>query len=185
MNLLEEKLQLLSEEMSHTVYHITDIQSLYSMLTGEGFKLGNVEDSALEKHPVNTEKYKYYMSTARTMNSEYTRGYIADGTGVVIEFDGKKLSERYKGKAVDWYALKKEKFGKYYDEAEDRLYSKEKVIKDIGKYIRAVHMLSYFKNSEQGRYYRMVRSMDRSFPIYLYNKKKELMFRQINKASKV
>jgi hypothetical protein len=185
MNLLEERLQLLSEEITHTVFHATDLSNLYNILASKSFSLSPVSESGLEKHPVNKDKYKFYMSLARSMSSSYTKGFVYAGSGAVIEFDGKKLSQRYRGKAVDWYAMKKEDIGAYYDETEDRLYSKKSTIPDIEKYIKAVHMLAPFKDEKKERSYYRVLEMERSFPIYLYKDKKDMLFVRRNKADKV
>lgn len=189
MNLLEERLSLLIESMSSTVFHATDEHSLYGIVFTNTFKLSTIKDDKLDHNPVNEEKYKYFMSTARTVNSLYTKGFINAGSGAIIELDGAKLSHNYKGKAVDWFAgtERQKQFGNIkYDEAEDRLYSKAPAVPHAQKYIKAVHILAPFGTDKLSHYIdKTIEFEGRKFPIYLYDKKKDMLFVRRERARKV
>jgi len=156
------------------------------MLEINTFFLSQAKYSRLIQQSTNTEKYPYYMSLARTMNSTYIKNsmFLND---VVIEFDGEKLSQNFKGKPVDWFGSIKSKStstskfssNKNY-EAEDRLYSKKEEITNIKKYIKAIHTVRLI-DAEIKR----VKELKDNIPLYIYNNTSDLLSRNKNKAQKL
>ena len=179
-------LELLVENMTTTVYHSSDLESTARMLEQNVFKLRPAKISSLKHNPVNTDTYEYYMSTARTMTSVYMKGNVLAALELVIEFDGEKLSQNYKGKAVDWYAGKDEKtYGSHQDEAEDRLYSKKPTILNIKKYIKAIHILRETAEGTESNFFKDIVNTKRNFPIYVYDNKRDMKFLVRSRAEKL
>ena len=179
-------LELLVENMTTTVYHSSDLESTARMLEQNVFKLRPVKISGLKHNPVNADTYKYYMSTARTMTSVYMKGNVLAALELIIEFDGEKLSQNFKGKAVDWYSGKDERvYGKHQDEAEDRLYSKYPNVSNIKKYIRAIHILRETTEGMEKHYFTDIVQSKRNFPIYVYENKRDMKFLVRSRAEKL
>ena len=182
MKSLEEQLLLLQENITHTVYHASNVIEAVDMLESNYFKLRHVSTSELPYNPVNVMKYPYYMSVARTVTSSFIKGAMSSPFRLIIEFDGEKLSQNYKGKAVDWFANEPKEF--YQDETEDRLYSKKPTIPNIKKYIKAIHVSSTVIK-HRGFYFKKIQHMERNFPIYIYKSSSDMSTLQIKKAERV
>ena len=185
MKSLEEQLLLLQENITHTVYHASNVIEASDMLESNYFKLRHVSSSELPYNPVSVKKYPYYMSVARTVTSTFIKGAMNSSFRLIIEFDGEKLSQNFKGKAVDWYSGKDERvYGKHQDEAEDRLYSKYPNVSNIKKYIRAIHIASSAVKYKE-EYFKKIQHMERNFPIYIYKSSSDMSTLQIKKAERV
>jgi len=193
------KLNTIIESVSSKAYHATSYSALMSILRSDFFALKNSSRSLIKKHPVNIEKYKKYMSLARTMNSAYVISTVESG-GIVIEFDGEKLSHNFKGKPVDFYGdipykerverskkmsggIDKEEYFRYY-EAEDRLYTTKERIRNIKKYIKAIHLV-YRKEAENRGYYKVIKEHSKdgkAFKVYAYDTVEDLLYKRKNKT---
>ena len=96
----------LDEKISSIVYHYTTVQGVDGILTQNKFRLSDnlVPDEDLAPYAVNPDKYKYYMSVARTRVPGYSRisrdSYMRS-LPIRLELDGDKLNTRYKGKPFD------------------------------------------------------------------------------------
>lgn len=204
MNLLELTNEVLSKEiiiesLSPTVYHATKFNVVRAILSNDVAKLSHIKKSGLVYTVVDTKKYPYYLSCARTMNSGYFRKFLLSENLLVLELDGGKLSQNYKGKAVNWFGAMninpRNKVFFYTDEAEDRLYSKNKEIPNFKKYIKAIHSMNIetTKEPESGRIHRVgmeeplrrLKEVAGNIPIYMYNNKKDYLVLRKDKAIKI
>ena len=135
------------------LYHFTNAYNLVAILKDDTWVASNDYDKEL------------YISTTRMRRGDF--GYpteLIDDTNVVrVVFDGRKLNSKFKIKPVDkmkgkWMAIKAnwvepESFDKHFDshqtnvEAEDRVFVNTEKIKDVRKYIKAIHInLSNIEN---------------------------------------
>lgn len=135
----------LDEKISSIVYHYTTVQGFDSILTQNKFRLSDnlLPDEDLAPYAVNPDKYKYYMSVARTRVPGYSRisreSYMRS-LPVRLEMDGDKLNTKYKGKPFDYFkaftqnAIKRNE----YDEYEDRIYHTDMYIPNATSYIKRI-----------------------------------------------
>jgi hypothetical protein len=135
----------LDEKISSIVYHYTTVQGVDGILTQNKFRLSDnlVPDEDLAPYAVNPDKYKYYMSVARTRVPGYSRisrdSYMRS-LPIRLELDGDKLNTRYKGKPFDYFkafiqnAIKRNE----YDEYEDRIYHTDMYIPNATSYIKRI-----------------------------------------------
>lgn len=125
------ELKVVTAGISDVVFHATDANKLISMFKHNELRLSSTDAKEAEKEYSDT-KNTYYLSSARNMESRYVRD-----SDLVIELDGKKLAQNFKGKAVDYWG-----YGIKGTEQEDRIMSKTPVIKNATKYIKAVHVVT-------------------------------------------
>lgn len=197
------KIRALLERVSSKAFHAIDYAKLVKVLKDNEIELDVTNKSRLKNKVVNVEKYPYYLSLARTMNSGYVKGSVDEGSAV-IEFNGDKLSDNFKGKAVDWYGgLSQEErrkktsyyidgekrtddyeFHRYY-EAQDRLYSakKSKII-NVRKYITAIHAV-YSEDAKTRGYYEIIKKKSGGAPLYLYATTQDLLSMKKSKLKKI
>lgn len=129
----ESKLHLLTD----IVYHYTSLKNAYKITSTDTMHLQSALGGSADNM---NRKELYYLSTTREKNSNFGYAYKFKNSGVRIEFDEQKLSQRFKGQAIDYWG---DSMGKqsYYDgsrgddfetkqrhtssEAEDRLFSNQ------------------------------------------------------------
>lgn len=85
--------------LSTVLFHMTDVRAALQILQKNRFELKPSEGTAAEG-VTQDGKPSYYLSCARSRRSDYFTGSTS---GVVLELDGGKLGQRYKGKAVDYW----------------------------------------------------------------------------------
>ena len=128
------KLIQLFEAISPVVYHKTTIKNAYNILKEDRFKL--VTSIGVSPEGVLDSKRKkfdsYYMSTARVRSNTF---FDYEYSTVVFNLNGRKLSQRYHGKPVNYWGADMFKF-----ESEDRIYSSNPYIKPASKYIEEIHV---------------------------------------------
>jgi len=196
------KLKTLLEGFTPQLFHGTSIFNAEDIIKRSTFELSDADDSAATYTKEEKKKYPYYMSFARSMNSGFIKEMVNSEGLVVFEMDGKKLSERFRGKPIDYYQIShqekidrstvKTRNDQYFDaeeffryfEHEDRLYSKKSTIKDIGKYIKAVH-IEPPRNKTAKEEVEKLRKIKRNYPIYLYKTIPDFLNRRFNKAEKI
>lgn len=181
----ESKLpSLLNEALSDNVYHYTTITAGLKIVNSDTMYL----QSALGGVADNTKtKELYYMSLTRQRNSNFGYSYKFQRKGVRIEFDGRKLSQRFKGKPLDYWGASMGKQSYYNNpdqsfdtkqhhtdaESEDRLYSNEPTIYNIHNYIKRIDVIINAENETQVHYaFLMLTSMLRNF-IHVYDNIKD------------
>lgn len=135
----------LDEKISSVAYHYTTVQGFDGIITKNEFRLSDnvLPDEDLAPYAVNPDKYKYYMSVARTRIPGYSR--ISRETymrslPVRLEINGDKLNTKYKGKPFNYFkaftqnAIKRNE----YDEYEDRVYHTDPYIPNATSYIKRI-----------------------------------------------
>ena len=157
----ESKLALLSEALSDEVFHYTSLNT--------GLKIANTDtiylQSALGGSADNTNRKElYYLSLTRQRNVNFGYSYKFRTAGVRIEFDGRKLSQRFKGKAIDYWGSSMGKMSYYNgnrsndldskahhtsNESEDRMFSNEPALYDAHKYIKRIDVIFNPQDKEQ------------------------------------
>ena len=176
---------IIKEGLSDRLYHFTSLQHGFKICRDNVLRL----QSAFAKDADNYDKKrKYYLSCTRIRNSQFGYSRRFSGGGVRIEFDGRELSNRFKGKSINYWNGLGDKFNYYnytrpnYDEilrsydvskfkkenpnyteeelrnfinqnynrssqehvsneSEDRLFSYEPTIEDVGRYIISIDVL--------------------------------------------
>lgn len=130
------ELKIITAGISDVVFHTTP--NVLSILKHNEFRLSSTDAKESEKN-YGDKNRRYYLSTARNMESRYIRD-----NDIVIELDGKKLAQNFKGKTVDYWGedMRNTPSNKNRDyEQEDRVITKKPVIKDAKKYIKAIHVV--------------------------------------------
>jgi len=135
----------LKETLSDIVYHLTYIDNLLEIM-----KSNKLDLTALLGTPADAQfdKELYYFSFSSVKFGGYGQKFPEDNV-VNIVFDGRLLSQRYKGKPVDYWGHEyrqrmlnvghPEGFHKN-DEEEQRLLSNESEIPNAYKYIKEIHI---------------------------------------------
>jgi hypothetical protein len=118
---------ILIESISDVVWHKTSLEAGLNIISQNKFELSiaagpDISDFAGKK--------QYFLSTARQRMGGYS-----ELSNVRFELDGRKLSQRYKGGAVDYWKL-----GPRGSEYEDRLYSDAPAISNAKNYIKRVEL---------------------------------------------
>jgi len=152
--LMESWRKFLKEGITDIVWHKTEEYKFIDILKDDRFMMSGgfskPSESGYGKGKL------YYLSTARTPTSAYFPGRRMNG--VIIKLDGRKLGERLKGHAVDYYAMdygkgtksskkaakvdKENPYGPPDEnfEAEDRVLSDQPYIESASDYMLEVHM---------------------------------------------
>ena len=140
---------ILRESISSIVYHFTDISSLIQILDDDKFRLSVKSDDSENFGPES-----FYLSVSRIKSIKTGYPYSI-GLNVRITLNGDRFNQRYRGKAVDFFAISGEKGAKhrYYDkpgsipyaqentENEDRIFSYEPSISNVWRYIERIDIL--------------------------------------------
>ena len=136
--LIENWKQFLKEGLTDVLYQYRSPQTILKILQKDAF-YPSVGFGTPSEVDVN-KGYKYYLSFARNLRGTYhQQGRMA----AYMVLDGRKLGERFKGGAVDyWQTGAAGEFGAPYKktEAEDRLFTNKPVIKDATQYIESIHV---------------------------------------------
>lgn len=141
---------LLLEGLSPILYYYRNLRGVYNMLKDNYIltSFAQLGDSDAEH-----QKGKfYYVSFSRIKWGGYNRGEFSDRMfGSITVFDGRKLSNTYKGVSVNYWsgwksndietALKN-------DENEDRLITDSGKISNVKKYIKEVHIYVPVNNKD-------------------------------------
>ena len=128
--------EVILEALSDRLYHYTYVGTILDILEKDHF-LPSVAFERPSEEEIG-KNYKYFISFARNLRGTYHKEGRGAGYFVV---NGKKLSQNYKGSAIDyWERAKFDPKATKETEAEDRLYTNKPYVKDAAKYIEAVHI---------------------------------------------
>jgi hypothetical protein len=122
-----------------TLYHNTPFNYISEIIDSNVFICGendeDFKDISRGEIPSIYEKYRYFMSAARTPNNSFARKDTEFSSIVSLELDASKLSDHgYIIKPINFFVSSKKK------ESEDRVLSKKKLINDFGQYIKTFHV---------------------------------------------
>lgn len=139
------KLQHIFEGISPIVFHYTSPHNAYKIISENQFNLSSAFGTDAERMVTDGKKL-YYLSTTRHLLGGFHLGRgIA---GVMLNLDGRKLSNRYSGKPVDYWGDEFRKIEPTKAEAEDRIYHSEPVIENATDYINEVHVYAILDSIE-------------------------------------
>ena len=185
------KLKSIMEGLSPVLYHSTDVQSLFSIVRTDKFRLTLDLGTDVEIEFRKGGKF-YYLSTSRNKSGYFTQNQASGISNAMLVLDGRKLQARYSGTAVNYWSGGGDHALKNH-ELEDRLYSHEQYIPNASKYIKEVHIL-YDESKSFGsanlnhpksfikRTYAKLRR--KGIPVYVYlNKRDYLTNRRDNAIS--
>lgn len=122
--------------LTDVVYHkvslstAVDIVESNKLMTSPAY--GTAPDAAINKG------YLYFVSFMRSPQSGYRRGQSSHA--ILIQFNGRKLNERYAGGPVDYWGPTYRKGDPGVYEMEDRLFTDKEWIPDVHRYITAFHV---------------------------------------------
>lgn len=149
-------IQNLNESLTDVVYHFTSLLSCYKIVSSNTILLQS--SFANDSDNFNT-KQLYYLSTTREKNSNFGYSQRFSKSGARITLNGRKLSQRYKAKPIDYWGASMGK-QKYYKgnysfkekqqhsngESEDRIFSYENSIRNAFDYIERIDILINAQN---------------------------------------
>jgi hypothetical protein len=151
--------RILKESLSDIAYHFTNKMYLVNILKNDEIMFSPALGGSADLN-INRGKYNY-LSTTRSKNSGYVRG------DAKIVLDGKKLNQKYKSIAVDYWGI-----GPRGSEQEDRLISDETSITNFSKYIIAIHVWAS-ENDDKDAQRLMKLCKEMNIPIFFYKDKKD------------
>lgn len=165
------KLTNLFEGLSPVLYHATHAAAAVSILKKDQFFLSASYAKGAEDD-ISHDTKLFYMSTARTRTGGY---HARDSSLILFELDGRKLSARFYGRAVDYWGPDFRSHDPTRFEQEDRIYHTDPVIKNASRYITAVHMTMRDGkvNSHQRQVY--VTATKSRIPVYVYASASDLI----------
>lgn len=128
---------LLETNITDKVWHRTSTGALISMLETGKILLSSSMGGSADVY----SKKPYFLSLSRTKNLKL--GYGKGAYNVAIEFDGRALKTKYKGKSIDywqWPDLTDTRRSES-DEYEDRIFSNEPYLTNLEKYITHIDIV--------------------------------------------
>lgn len=124
--------------VSPIVFHFTGFLQASKIFSQNKFELKSSEGTAAEQ---SIKQGTNYLSTTRHRAGAY---HLRNDNGVLIELDGTKLNQKYKGKSQDyWGGYPNDSYRAQHHEAEDRVFVKDHTIPNALQYVRAVDLLLY------------------------------------------
>ena len=136
---------MFNESITDVVFYYTSLKGAYKILNTGKLNLTPTMRNSSEEG-IDGGKF-YFMSLTRSRYGEYHKN---SNTGVLFELDGKKLSQRFSGKAADYWDTMKNDMGMpMKDEMEDRLLTDKDSI-NIIPYIK--HMAVLYDKKFNDRY---------------------------------
>ena len=128
--------EILTEVLTDRLYHYANVDQIKDILQKDYF-LPSVAFGSGAEEGIN-KGYKYFISFARNLRGQYHKE--GKGTGYLV-VDGRKLSQKYKGSAVDYWERAKYNPGETKStEVEDRLLTNKPYVKGASEFIEAVHI---------------------------------------------
>lgn len=172
-----------SLSLSPVLFHYTSVANLSKVLTTNTFELTASDGNGAEQMIAGNH---YYLSTTRHKLGSYS--LRASSGFCLITLDGAKLSNNYKGKAVDYWGQE------YYSnpqahadrfEAEDRIIStKVPFIKNASKYIQRVDIIYLDSGDYDEKAIRKAALIlkQKNIPFYIFDNKEDWLAGNVKKA---
>jgi hypothetical protein len=132
--------EYLDEGLSPVLYHYTRPDSFHKMVKQDRFFLNATIANDADENLGNQKVW--FLSTARLKTGGYAVGEFYEGTyHVIIEIDGRKISQNYSGRPVDYWGADFKRIDPVkYNEMEDRVFADEDHIPNLKKYVKSVHI---------------------------------------------
>lgn len=171
---------LLLEKNSSIYYHDTNTRALEQILVDNKFILRSALLKGADSRTDNL-KYPYFMSLSRNRANSYRTFPSA-----TLVMDGSLLNANYKVVPIDYWGQEFKKLGRA--EMEDRLLSRNPIIKNAKKYIKEIHVYvdkHTLENEKQNSIYRILGYFKDDDPIkvYYYDDRKAIY--TLNKSKSV
>lgn len=191
----EQQNNLLLERISSVVYHITGLSNLYNILVKDKFILTGKVGSEMD----DLHSELFYFSTARSKHSYYVNTRL-ETYKTIIELDGDKINNRYKGKGVQYWDKGKNKvLGNNaridilkVSEMEDRILSNKSEIPNAKSYMKSISILLDFINVNDVAFNNKMMAkiikqiilicLRDKIPLYFYKRKTDMLNGQLNKV---
>lgn len=164
------RLQDLFERISEKVFHYTGILSALSILQQDKFNLTTAFGTGSEKD-IQAKDKLYYLSLTRTLTGKYheTPGPHA----VMLNIDGRELSQNYSGKPVDYWGREFREIDPR-SESEDRVFSDKPHIPNASRYITSIHILLAEPEKLSDKVHQATRNLmilgkSKDIPVHVYN----------------
>ena len=143
--------KLIFEKHTTDLYHSTTDTNLSSILLDNQFKLtplkiaSHDELGVYARSNINPRIYPYYMSTSRSKTGHYIIGRDGNDVNIIkhtpitpmIHLNGRLISTRYPIRPVNFHSKAS---NKYYQEQEDRIFSRKQFIAPANKFIVDIHI---------------------------------------------
>lgn len=173
--------ELLQEGLSDVLYHVTTLNGAYNILTSGVFKMSIATDVKSEIQLQEKGKI-FYLSTGRTKINDYSRQMGVNSAVFVL--DGRRIGQRYSGKAVDYWRDTPSSFR--HRETEDRIFSNKNTM-PVG-YATEVHV--YTTEFYISQYNRQLRDMyilahKNGIKFYFYTDERDWLLQNKDKAVKL
>ena len=176
----DNECNLILESLSETVYHYTHLRKLLNILKTNKFNLTTSFGQGSDD--LSTKNKNYYISFTRSRVGQFHYpAYKGGSESVLLVIDGKKLSNRYEGKPVEYW-----QFGRQMkNEMEDRLFSNKPEIDNATSYIKEIHTFSAQLDSNEYKLLRQayIEASKSKIPFYHYNDSKA--FDLLNKQKSI
>lgn len=189
----ESKRPPLNEGVSKVVFHATQARKALEILQSDEFVL--TTNLGTSSDQIGANKF-YYFSVSRIKWGGYNRGeFYEKNPGVILELDGDKFNQRYKGGPVDYWGpsfrtpdIPKESRLRS-DENEERVFSNDPIIPRASSYILGVHL--YIPEEEEEHDYELIRmkidfttiTSSRNVPLYVYKNFSDFKLLNTRKAN--
>lgn len=168
---------------SPVLFHATGVAQAAKILQDNRFAMTFARGDTVEDELTGANKYNYYMSCARTMNSRY----IESTGNIVLKLDGKKLGQRYKSVPIDYWGehYRKSSSGSY--EQEDRILSLKGQIPNASSYIQEIYIVlpraGLSADYATSRLKEIIAVANtKNIPVFAYAYKKDLLLSNKRKA---
>lgn len=169
--------QIIHERVSQDLFHATEFTRAVRIVQDDYFMLSE----AWGDDKLHNAGFKYFLSTARSMSSDYIKYTAGEGHTVAFVLDGNKLSQNYRIDAVDYMG----RSFKLQDrsEKEDRVLTNRNRIQ-VSKYCKKIYALIYQEyllgESEEAafRY-----SAPQIAPTYIFHDERDFLNRNENRAT--
>lgn len=167
----------ISEAVSNIAYHYTSLNNALSILKSGKINLTASFHSEVETDTNNSGKF-YFLSLTRSRQGKYHRN---KSSGVLFTLDGRKLSNNFRAKAVDYWS-NSQGGGIPVDEMEDRIFSDHSQI-DIIKYISEISIMFEDDKGINGLVLRIYTLARRNkIPVYVYTDRNAWILNDKRKA---
>jgi hypothetical protein len=193
--MIEEERFILMERISDEVYRYVTSTELESVLKTDKFHLTAAIGTGSEMEKQSKKKI-FYLSTTRGRGGDYHSS--PSQNYALIKLNGRKLGQRYSGKAVDYWADKSQSLrGTGKSEAEDRIYSDKPYIPKASQYIKEIHFLIKDAGSPENLYGQMgdlqkqnlrkimMAAKKRNIKMYFYNNKRDFILMNPKNSVKI
>lgn len=167
---------VLKERLSSTVFHGGALKNLQSIL-GKNVLIASPLFTRDAEGSTNNKSY-FFISTARSRTSPFITSLLGQNKpAFVLQLDGDKLNQKYKGKSVNYFLNRKN------SELEDRLFTDEQVIRNVSDYIEQISVFIPPNTQPTDTMLEIERrAKEKGIPILFFNSKSDLITNNRRKA---